>query len=291
VIELRPLLPEDVPAADAVAFASLSTMAATYENEPVTERSPERLARSHHRIAHLQRTDPDGCWLAVDGEAVVGLALALRRGPLWFLSLLAVATTLQAQGIGRRLLDAALGTAAGADAAYLCASPDPKALRRYALADFRLYPAYVANGPVDRSLVPAGLGVRDGDWTSDLDLANDLGATLRGAGHGVDLEALRDVGAQLLVAEDGRDRGFCVHRNDGVTCVGATAPELAQRLLWAALARFDAPKATIDWLTAEQQWAIDVALAARLPLLSGPSVCVRKAGGPMTPYLPSGIYG
>lgn len=291
MIDIRPLQAEDIPAADVVGWSSLSTMAATYEDGPFKERTAEQLERSHHRISHLQRTSPEGAWAALDGDELVGLALALRRGPLWFLSLLAVATTRQAQGIGRRLMDAALGSAEGADTAYLCASPDPKALRRYAAAGFRLHPGYLATGPLDRALVPAGLGVRVGDWATDRELLDAVGAALRGTGHGVDLEAMQAVGAHLLVAEDGPDRGFCVHRDGEIAVVGATTPALAQRLLWAGLAGDDAAKVSVDWLTAQQPWAIDVAVAARLTLTPGPSVCIRSARGPMTPYLPSGIYG
>jgi predicted N-acetyltransferase YhbS len=291
VIELRQLAPQDVPAADIVGFSALSAMAEAYEDGAFEPRKSEDVERAHARINHLQRNDPDGAWVAVDGADIVGLALSFRRGPLWFLSLLAVATTHQAQGIGRRLLDASLTSAEGADTVYLCASPDPKALRRYASAGFRLHPAYVATGPVDRSLLPSGLAIRDGDLLRDADLVNDVGAALRGAGHGIDLGAMHAVGAQLLVGEDGSDRGFCIRRSGAVICLGATSPALAQRLLWRALADDDAPKVTVDWLTAEQQWGIDVVLAARLPLTPGPSICIRNATGPMTPYLPSGIYG
>jgi GNAT superfamily N-acetyltransferase len=291
VTELRPLRPDDVEAADVVGFTALSQMAATYEDGPFEPRTPDDVARAHSRIAHLQSTDPDGTWVAVDGDEIVGLALAMRRGPVWFLSLLAVATTQQGKGVGRQLLEAALTTAEDAGTVFLCASPDPKALRRYASAGFRLHPGYVATGPVDRSALPAELGIRDGDWSSDRELVDDVGRTLRGAGYGVDLPAMEAVGALLLVAEDGADRGFCIRRSGAIVSVGATTPQLAQRLLWRALADDESPKVTVDWLTGQQQWAIDVVLAAGLSLAPQPSVCIRSAVGPMTPYLPSGIYG
>ncbi|MCW2572417.1 MAG: family N-acetyltransferase [Frankiales bacterium] len=294
MIEVRALLPGDVPAAEEMATASLRTMSEVYEatSLPAPDRTPDRVARSRYRIAHLQRTDPDGAWVAVDGNDVVGIALSLRRGPMWFLSLLAVATGLQSRGLGRALLEASLRTADGAAASWILASADPKALRRYALAGFAPHAGYSAAGPVDRALVPSGLDVREGDWARDGELVEDVVTGLRGAPYGPDLEAMSATGHQLLVVERGLERGFAVVRGvGGIASLGATSPALAQQLLWAWLAGADSPAVTLEWLTADQQWAIDVALSARLALLPGPSSCRRTTLGPMTPYLPGGAYG
>ena len=288
--EVRPLRPDDVPAAEEMTYASLSDMAARYEGEAFPPRTDDGIARSRHRIAHLQRTDPDGAWVAVDGDDVVGIALSLRRGPMWFLSLLAVATSQQAQGIGRQLLDAALRTSQDASAAWLLATADPKALRRYALAGFAPHAGYTAKGPLDRSLLPA-VSVRPGDWATDAALVDDVVLTLRGAPYGPDLEAMAAVGQRLLVVDEPAGRGFCTLGPRGLGSLGATTPEVAQRVLWAGLAELESEVATVDWLTADQQWAVDVVLAARLPLGPGPSSCRRSALGPLTPYLPSGAYG
>ena len=96
--ELRPLTVEDVPAVYAMARASMSAMAAQWEGGPFPEQTPEQHARSLTRYTHLIGTDPDGCWVAEEDGAPVGLALALRRGPMWFLSLLAVAPDRQSRG-------------------------------------------------------------------------------------------------------------------------------------------------------------------------------------------------
>ena len=76
-----------------------------------------------------------------------------------------------------------------------------------------------------------------------------------------------------------------------ISSLGATSPGLAQRLLWASLAQADTPEATVDWLFADQQWAIEVVLSARLALGAGSSRCVRSSIGPLTPYLPGGAFG
>jgi GNAT superfamily N-acetyltransferase len=284
------MLAADVEAAEVVAWDAIWTMAATYEQAAVPERSPDVVERSQQRIAHLRRTDPEGAWVAVEEDAVVGLALSLRRGPMWFLSLLGVSTGLQARGLGKQLLAASLRTAESAQAVWLLATVDPKALRRYALAGFALHPSYTAKGDLDRALLPAGLAVRDGDWGRDGDLVEQVVTALRGAPYGPDLD-LMATNCELVVADAGGDRGFAILRRGAIASLGATSPRTAQQLLWSALGRSVKPEVTVDWLTAEQQWAIEVALAARLPLRGGSSVCIRSALGPLTPYLPGGAYG
>lgn len=292
MIELRPLAPEDVPAADEMAFASLRECARVYEHaSDFPERTPELVERGRRRIQHLQATDPAGAWVAVDGSDVVGVALSLRREAMWFLSLLAVDTSRQAAGIGARLLDASLRTSTGAGASWILATIDPKALRRYALAGFAPHAGFAATGALDRSLLPAGLGVRDGDLAADGELVEDVVTSLRGAPYGPDIEAITRYECALVVAESGGDRGFCWLSARGVFTLGATSDALARRLLWEALARATTPEVTVDWLTADQQWAVDVALAARLSLRPGGASCRRTTAGPLTPYLPSGAFG
>lgn len=276
-----------------MAFAAMRAAALVYEPQspPWPDRSPERVDVARYRIGHLQRTDPDGAWVAVAGDEVVGMSLSLRRGPLWLLSLLAVSTDQQSRGTGRALLDASLRSADGADAAWILSTTDPKALRRYALAGFAPHAGYAAVGPLDRALLPGSLDVRDGEWSRDGELVDDVMVTLRGAPYGRDIEAMAAIGQRLMVIEDGADRGFVTTRGGAVFSLGGTTPGIATQLLWAALAASESPTVSVDWLTADQQWAIDVALAARLPLLAGPSWCRRTTLGTMSPYLPSGAYG
>lgn len=286
--ELRPLRPEDVPVVDAMAWTSLSDMAAVYESGPFPPRTEESATRGQRRIAHLQRTDPDGSWVVVDGDEPVGVALALRRGPMWFLSLLVVATSHQARGFGLQLLDASLRTAQDAATAWILSSPDPKALRRYALAGFAPRPGFLGKGTVDRSLLPA-VTVVEGDWARHGGLVDDVALHLRGASYGPDLEALS--ASRLLVVDEVAGRGFAVVGSRGIVSLGATTVDVAQRLLWAALGEIGTDVVEVEWLTADQPWAIEVVLAARLSLGPGPSVCIRSASGPLAPYLPGGAYG
>jgi hypothetical protein len=49
-------------------------------------------------------------------------------------------------------------------------------------------------------------------------------------------------------------------------------------------------EAEIDWLTAAQQWAIDVAVAAQLELRVGGGLFLRGDTGSFRPYIPGGAY-
>ena len=241
-------------------------------------------------MAHLLGTDPDGSVVAeIDGE-VVGVGLALRRGPVWFLSLLTVDPARQGAGVGARLLEHCLRTREGADLAYLCASRDPRALRRYARAGFVLRPALRAAGPVDRSGLPAGTGVREGDWDRDAELVDALVTAQRGASLRPEVPLLLRYGVRPLLVEGPSGRGCALLREDGVMLLAADDRDVAVRLLRAGLAEGPAD-AEVEWLTAEQDWAVDVVLEAGLPLLPGGALAVRGSAGPMAPYLPSGAYG
>ena len=286
---LRPLTPDDVPAAQQLSYDTFAELDGRL-GDPVPDPTDAVVERGRQRIAHLQATDPDGAWVAEDDGRLVGVALALRRGPLWFLSLLTVDPARQGQGVGRRLLKAALRTADGAGAGWILSSADPKALRRYAAAGFDLHPGYDARGAVDRSAAPADLDVREGDWSRDAALVEDVVTQVRGVGYGPDLELARSVGARVLVARDGGDRGFALLLGARIASVGATSPGVAQRLLWAALAEGEG-EVQVGFLTADQQWALQVVVAARLHLKPGSSSCRRGALGPLTPYLPTGAYG
>lgn len=283
---VRPMAQDDVVAAQAMSYAAMRAAGISYAM-PVPEATDESRARGQARARHGIAHDPQTTLVAVRDGQVVGVALAQRRGPLWFLALLAVDSAVQSQGIGRRLVDAATVTLG--DVGLICASDDPKALRRYRLAGFDLLPCLEAKGPVDRSLIPV-TGVRDGSFEDDRELVESVAASLRGAPYGVDLEFARQF-HRLFVAETPTGRGYLLSTKAGPAALGATDPATASALLWTALAEASDDEPTIAWLTGSQQWGIDVALAARLPLRPSGCLAVRGRPGPLTPYLPSGSYG
>lgn len=249
---IRRLLPADVEVAQAVQWAALS--------------------------------DLDACFVAeVDGE-VVAMTMALVREGMWFLSLLMVLPDHQGVGHGARLLEQVLATAT--DRCSITSTQDPAALRRYRRAGFTLHPAFQAKGPLDRSLLPATPGVREGSYDADADLVEELLRQVRGAALGPDLPYLRSRPMRFLVADDA---AVAFLRPDGVASVVGAHPDAAARVLTAALAECTEDP-HVSWLTADQQWAVEVCLDLRLPLTGGASICLRGQA-PMTPYLPNGALG
>jgi hypothetical protein len=74
---LRPMTAAD---ADGVYLTSSEAMPATAEErQQVMSRSAEEVARRKERYLHFVEHDSRGAWVAVNGDRVVGVALALVR--------------------------------------------------------------------------------------------------------------------------------------------------------------------------------------------------------------------
>ena len=279
--DIRPMTPADVAAAEAVARTVL------WEGHAGAA-EPETVARGVRRVAHLQRTDPGGAWVAEADGALVGMALALVREGIWGLSLFAVARDHQSRGIGRELLEAAFGHGAGARGHLILSSESPAAMRRYARLGLELRPCVAAAGIVDRTRLPADDGVVDAGLDG-IPVADAIGRAVRGAGHGVDLEiAVDDPGARLLLYED---RAFALVRKDRISLVAGLDDPAATRALNAALAALPpGASASVDFLTAGQDWAVRACLDAGLALSPDGPFFTGGDLGPMRPYVPSGAY-
>src|ERR687889_2150715 len=78
------------------------------ERQQVRNRSAQEVERRKKRYRHFLEHDPEGAWVAVDGDKVAGVALALAREGVWVLSLFAVAEGYRDRGLGKTLLDRAL---------------------------------------------------------------------------------------------------------------------------------------------------------------------------------------
>jgi GNAT superfamily N-acetyltransferase len=278
--DIRPMGPEDVPVANLVARGALA-MGRPAESDAVVR-------RAERRVAHLQRTDPGGAWVAeADGE-IVGLALALVREGIWGLSLFAVAETHRNRGIGRELLEACFGHGAEARGHLILSTESPAAMRRYARLGLELRPCVAAAGIVDRHRLRDANGAVDAG-RAGVPVADAIGRAVRGAGHGVDLEvALDDDGARLLLVED---RAFAWVREERIMLVAGLDDRAATRVLNAALAATP-PGATVsvDFLTAGQDWAVRACLDAGLALSPDGPFFTGGDLGPLRPYVPSGPY-
>jgi GNAT superfamily N-acetyltransferase len=281
--ELRLMREQDVEAVNELSIAAFEDLDRRHGRQPPAPPDPEA---AYVRLRRLLATDPAGCWVA-DGEdgAVAGVALAIMRDGLWGLSLLAVRPGLQSAGLGSALLRRALEYGDGARGGIILASDDPRALRAYARAGFTLHPAAAAHGvPRDAEPAPQVRPFTGADHA----MAAAVDRAVRGAPHGSDLDALAEAGCERLVFPE---RGYAVHRRGALKLLAAADEDAAAALLRTVLARTpDGVEAEIEWLTAAQQWATDVAVAARLELRTDGGVFLRGETGSFRPYLPGGAY-
>ncbi|MFH9348453.1 GNAT family N-acetyltransferase [Kitasatospora sp. NPDC017646] len=277
-------------AADAEAVQELSfTAFAAPSDDPARPPVPTPLHLA--RTRHLARTDPGGCWLAESGGQAVGVVLSMRREGLWMPSLFAVRPSARGRGVGRLLFERALAHARGCLRGMVCASDSPAAARRYRLAGFTLHPAMRLTGRVDRDglIDPGDIPVHPGN-TRHLHLLDSVDRRLRGSAHGPDHELMLGHFEELLVADALAGSGYCYRDGGVVRLLAATSKRIAARLLREALARVpDGVEARVEYLTAEQEWALDVGLEVGLTPETSGFVGVRGMRPP-TPYLPSGAF-
>ncbi|MGE7434430.1 GNAT family N-acetyltransferase [Kitasatospora sp. NPDC001175] len=278
--------PADALAVQRVARAAFRDLFDVPAAEPDDERrTVQRLARTRH----LVRSDPAGCWVAEqDGEAV-GVAQAMRREGVWLLALYAVLPSAQGKGVGRLLLDRAGEYGRGCLRGMVCASPSPAAARRYRRAGLTLHPTMELKGRVDRSgLLDRGdIPVHPGNATH-FHLLDSVDRRLRGAAHGVDHEYMLAHFDELLIADSLAGSGYCYRDGGAVKLLAATSKRIAVRLLLEALARVpDGAEARVEFLTTEQEWAVDVGLELGLTLSNRGYLALRGMRPP-APYIPSG---
>ena len=258
--------------------------------EEYTPPTPEQQKQFSRGTQRFIDEDSDGAWVALDGDTVVGMGEAIRRDWFWGLSMLFVHPDAQSQGVGRLLIDRTLEYAEDATVRMIMTSPDPRALRRYSLAGLDIHPAVEASGVVDRSAIPHDLRGREGS-ADDLDLVDEVDMALLGRSRRDDVAfAMDGVGGSMDVVDDQHGRGFVLLRKAHVTILGATDDATAAALLWRALARAGEEKASLYCLTAAQDWAVKVCLAARLKVVGAGPLFVSGMDHPPGPWIPSGWY-
>ena len=288
-VTVRPMRTEDVDDVGTVVSAANEAQQRKL-GEEYTPPTPEQREQFNQGTQRFIDSDPEGTWVAVDGDKVVGMAESIRRDWFWGLSMLFVHPDAQSQGVGRLLIDKTLAYAQGATVRMIMTSPDPRALRRYSLAGLDIHPAVEAEGVVDQSAIPVDLRGREGT-AEDLDLVDDVDMKLLGRSRRADLAfAMEGAGGAFDVVDDDQGRGFVLLRKTHVTMLGATDEATATALLWRALARCGEEKASLYCLTAEQDWAVKVCLAARLKVVGGGPLFVSGMDHPPGPWIPSGWY-
>jgi len=289
---VRPMQPADVADAHVIPLDQIHHLDVrthrTGQPEP-EPRGPENSARWRARLAHIQRTDPAGCFVAEDRSGILGVVAGIRRELTWVLSTYAVRPDVQGRGVGRQLLEAAMAHGSGCLRAMLSATDDPAALRRYRLAGFALHPMMVLRGRVPREALPVVERVREGS-TGDVDLMNSVDRQVRDAAHGPDHELLTE-SYRLVVVDRPTGSGYAyVDHGGGPYLLAATNRRTATDLLWETLAATDpATPIEVGHVTAANQWALDVGMACRLELWTEGYLGVRDMRPP-APYLPSAHF-
>jgi GNAT superfamily N-acetyltransferase len=276
---------EDVAAAErvtAIGFHELDTRMFRRSWPDPQLRPPDRSASWVRRTRHLVATDPGGCWVAERDAELLGVVVSFVREKMWLLASYAVVPGAQGLGLGRALLAPALEHGKGTLRGMLNASNDPKAVRRYHDVGFRLYPQMFLRGKPDRSTIPVVEKVREGSAT-DVDLMDSVDRRTRGAAHGPDHEILLEQ-YRLVVSDTSTGQGYA-YLDDGISLLAATDRRTAARLMWEAIASSD--DLLIGHITPENDWAVEVGLAARLELDQGGYQALRHMKPPKL-YLPHG---
>jgi len=283
---IRPLRPEDVPAAADVGWRALSPYMPHAVADDAVDPAP-RVAWQRLRVGHLLETDPGGCWVAEVSGEVVGVALGLVRDDVWGFSLFGLLPEHQGRGVGGELLRAALSYAEGRRGGIILSSVNPAAMRSYFRSGFRILPTVSLGGVARPDAIPAGLRSRAGDPDADAATIDLASRHVRGATHRRDVPTM--LGSSRLLVLDGE--GFAVHREGKVALLAAISDEAARDLAWSCLA--EAPRgATVEmeFVSAGNDWAVDVGLRAGLSLSPEGPIFVRGELGTMRPFIPSGAY-
>ncbi|HEX7738552.1 MAG TPA: GNAT family N-acetyltransferase [Marmoricola sp.] len=288
---IRPMRDEDVSTASPITQAAFREvdleMARRSDPEPPEATSGQREAWEA-RTRHFIATGEGGCWVAEIDGAMAGFAVSYRRDLTWILATYAVRPDLQGRGIGTPLLAAALTHSKGCLRGMLAASDDPRALRRYRLAGFSLHPQLLLTGVVDRSAIPVIEHVRAGT-PGDFELMDSIDRRVRDCAHGVD-HAVLSMLYRLVVTDRPSGSGYAYVDDGRPVLVAATNRRTATRLLWEALASSQ-PGAEVSFghVTATNEWALDVAIAARLAVRTSGHLALRGMKPPM-PYIHHGSF-
>ena len=287
---IRPMTEADLTAAERLGSDGFLELDSRMFRRSWPDPQPRSSARGQAWVArtqHFLETDPGGCWVAEDAEGMVGFATSYTRELMWVLATYVVRPRAQGQGIGKALLAAALHHGRGCLRGMLSASSDPKAARRYRQAGFSLHPQMFLAGTVDRSTIPVIERVREGS-AGDFDLMDSIDRRTRGAAHGRDHEMMLRLW-RLVVSDTSTGSGYAyVDPSGRVTLLAATNRRTATRLLWEALASTEG-ETEVGHVTAANEWAVDVGLAARLDLHQEGYLALRNMKPP-APYLHNGVF-
>ncbi|MEK8172849.1 GNAT family N-acetyltransferase [Streptomyces sp. M19] len=153
---------EDAETARAVCAAALGASRALTSGSG-DARPSGRDARARSRVRHLARTDPEGCWLALDDTGTpVGAVLSTRREGTWGCRCSRWRPRRRG-GRGARTAGRRPGVRARVPARHHLRYGRPRAAATYRRAGFTLHPAMRLRGRVDKgALAPPDGAVHEG---------------------------------------------------------------------------------------------------------------------------------
>lgn len=293
MVTFRQMTEDDVPAAVAAFESGLLGISANV-GLPITGNSIQDERRRQDRTRHFLATDPDGSWVAEEGDTIVGMSQSFVREDYWMLSQLGTVPGRQGRGVGRELLKLAISHGDPNSPGTIQCSSDPKAMALYTGFGFTLHPVVTAWGAIrPRSVTrPPEVDRYEPDQVGEreLQVIAAIDREVRGSVRTVDIVAmLAQPGNRLLLHGD---QAYAIAKDERIVTLGADQEESAVLVLRAMLAEAPAGETIeVNWLTSAQQWAVREVVAAGIELRPYGPVMVRGMDGPPRPYIPSGGFG
>jgi ribosomal protein S18 acetylase RimI-like enzyme len=293
MVTFRQMTEADVPAAVAAFERGLLGISAGL-GLPITGNTIQDERRRQDRTRHFLGTDPQGSWVAEEGETIVGMSQSFVREDYWMLSQLGTVPGRQGRGVGRDLLKLALSHGNPGSPGTIQCSSDPKAMALYTGFGFTLHPVVTGWGAVRPGAVtrPPDVDRYEAEEVGEreLDVVTGIDRQVRGSARTLDVVAmLAQPGNHLLLHAD---QAYAVAKDERIVTLGARQEDSAALVLRTMLAEAPAGETIeVNWLTSAQQWAVREVVAAGIELRPYGPVMVRGMDGPPSPYIPSGGFG
>ncbi len=203
MVTFRQMTEADVPAAVAAFERGLLGISAGL-GLPITGNTIQDERRRQDRTRHFLGTDPEGSWVAEEGETIVGMSQSFVREDYWMLSQLGTVPGRQGRGVGRDLLKLALSHGDPDSPGTIQCSSDPKAMALYTGFGFTLHPVVTGWGAVRPGAVtrPPEVDRYEASAVGDDELAvvTAIDRQVRGSARTVDVIAmLAQPGNHLLL--------------------------------------------------------------------------------------------
>jgi ribosomal protein S18 acetylase RimI-like enzyme len=198
----RPAEPEDIPKAIAIrAIASEDVR----ERYGFGAKRKEEVFTPDSFYAFSVKHEPEGFWVAEDGDRIVGMVITWLRGSFWFLSYLFVAPEYQDREVGKHLIDTAMrveGSRKISNRALITYAYNVASLGLYMKCDmFSREPVYKMAGAISSIHSKITTNLMD----EAVRLENNLGT----------LRALSVIDRRLLGFARQRHHKFLLQRRDG----------------------------------------------------------------------------